>query len=198
MEKALTAVIAALLVLIMLGLGAWLGYLVGAKNAPVPEDTVPAAQQTQDDGSVIAARLPDPAPSPPPHQLPSRAKEERRVSVTVRPTVQPNPVAAADGTLHCECPPLTVDLSLVQVDGGRRVIASSPDGQVVRALDIPIDPAPLPPPSRPWAAGLSYGAHTDTVGAWVERDVSRIRLGLDVQQREGGDMDVRVRAGWVF
>ncbi|TJZ60228.1 hypothetical protein, partial [Chitiniphilus eburneus] len=169
---------------VVLGLGAtlWLGYLLGHARAPVPENTAPAAQQPQDDGSVIAARLPDPAPSPPPHQLPKGAHEERRVSVTVRPTVQPTPVAAADGTLHCECPPVTVDLSLVQVDGGRRVIASSPDGQVIRALDVPIDPAPLPPPSRPWAAGLSYGANSGTVGAWVERDVSRIRLGLDVQQ----------------
>ncbi|GAA5785656.1 hypothetical protein [Chitiniphilus shinanonensis] len=185
---------------LVLGLAAalWLGYLLGHHNAPVPEDTSPAAQQIQPDGSVIAARIPDPSPSPPPHQLPKGSKEERRVSVTVRPTSQPTPVMGADGTLHCECPPATVDLSLVQVAGGRRVIASSPDGQVIRALDVLIDPAPLPPPSRPWAAGISYGANSGTVGAWVERDLSRIRLGLDLQQREGGDLDLRLRAGWVF
>ncbi|WP_375591613.1 hypothetical protein [Chitiniphilus eburneus] len=190
----LLAVLSALL----LGLVAWLGYLLGHARAPVPEDTTPAAQQVQGDGSVIAARQPDPAPSPPPHQLPKGAHEERRMSVTVRPTSQPAPVQAADGTLHCDCPPLTVDLSQVQVDGGRRVVASSPDGQVVRALDIPIDPAPMPPPERPWAIGVSYGANTGTLGAWIERDLSRVRLGLEAQQDDDGRVDLRLRAGWVF
>ncbi|HSC81177.1 MAG TPA: hypothetical protein VLC08_12540 [Chitinolyticbacter sp.] len=182
---------------VLLAAALWLGIQIGAGRAPVDEITAPAAAVIQHDGSVLAKRVPNPEPSPPPHQLPRGSKEERRVSVTVKPTRQPAPIVEPDGTVHCECPPITVDLSLVQVDGGRRVVASSPDGQVINALDVPIDPAPLPPPERPWAAGVSYSTD-QRWGVWAERDLSRVRLGLDLEQGEAGGVAARARLGWKF
>jgi len=97
------------------------------------------------------------------------------------------------------CPVCRVDLSLVRDDeGGQRVIASSPDGTVTRALDVPIYPALLPPPVRPWAAGLSYDPFGSRGGVWIERDVSRIRIGADLQQSDDGDIRGLVRVGWRF
>ncbi|XZG71741.1 hypothetical protein ACTSKR_07760 [Chitinibacteraceae bacterium HSL-7] len=174
---------------VLLCLAAWLGYVNGSARAPVAEVTAPAPAVVQPDGSVVAQRVPDLAPSPPPHALPRGAKEERRMRVTVQPTATPPPGQ----------PPLpvSVDLSLVRDGGGRRVVASSPDGRVIDALDVPIDPAPMPPPERPWAVGLSYSTDK-SAGVWVERDFARIRAGLDLQRREDGNVVATARLGFVF
>jgi hypothetical protein len=48
-----------------------------------------------------------------------------------------------------------VDTELVRVGNQRRLIVSSPDGAIDTAVDIPIEPALIPPPPKPWAAGLA-------------------------------------------
>jgi hypothetical protein len=93
---------------------------------------------------------------------------------------------------------VTVDLSLVrESDGGARVLASSPDGVVVGGLDVPVEPIILPEPEKRWGAGLSYSPVDRTSGVWIERDVWRVRVGLDVNQAANG-IDARVRMGVVF
>ena len=142
---------------------------------PVHEDVAPAPQVVQADQSVIAQRAPDAHPPPPRHIIPKGYVEQRRDEVTVAPS----PAAAASG-----CPPVRVDLSQVRSGNQVRVVASSPDGQVVSAIDIPIEPSLLPPAPKPWAAGLAYG--TDhAVGVWLERDVGRLRLGAEVAKGAG-------------
>lgn len=155
---------------------------------PVHEDVTPAPQVVQADHSVIAERTPDVHPSAPPHIIPKGFHEERRDSVTVAPSA----AAAASG-----CPPVTVDLSMVRNGTERRVIASSPDGQVVSAIDIPIEPALIPPAPKPWAAGLAYG--TDhAVGAWVERRIGeRGILGIEVA-KGAGKPRAEIRVGVAF
>ncbi|WP_136773239.1 hypothetical protein [Chitiniphilus eburneus] len=181
--------------LALLAIAAWAGYCWRGERASMAEDVRPAAQERQADGSVVATRVPTARPDPPPHLLPRGAQEERRVAVWVQvPPV--TPVVDAMGVVHCDCPPVTVDLSLVRLDGGRRVIASSPNGVVLDALDVPIDPAPLPPAPRPWAVGMSYGVRGE-LGAWLERDVGRVRLGADIQQ-ERDEWNARLRVGWLF
>ena len=153
---------------------------------PRVEVTTPAPQVRQADGSVLAERAPPAAGQalpPAPHILPRGAREERRERVIVAPT----PAAST----------VEVDLSLVRQGAERRVVASSPDGQVLQAIDIPIDPAPLPPAPRPWAAGLAY--RTDhAVGLWVERDVGRLRLGAEVVRRQFGRPEAELRLGVRF
>ena len=171
--------------LILAGCVGVFGYRLGVGDAPVIERVEYRPAVVQADGSVIAERDPTPPAEPAPHRIPRGNVEVRRVEIEVQPD--------APG-----CPVCRVDLSLVRdTDGGQRVIASSPTGTVLRALDVPIVPALLPPPVRPWAAGVSYG-RGDALGVWIERDVSRFRLGADVQQDDRGALRALVRVGWRF
>lgn len=183
-EKVLAATAGVALLACAISLAAW-----ALRAKPVPEVVQPRAEVHQADGSDVAATAPPDSPEaralPPPRaQLPRGAKVERRDRI----------VAQAVATAASSCPPVTVDLQQIRTtDGGRRVIASSPDGSVLSAVDVPVDPAPLPPPDRPWAAGLSYGTDR-AVGVWVERDLGRLRAGLEVE-RSAAATTARVRVG---
>lgn len=150
---------------------------------PVPELDTPMPQVRQADGSVQAQRAPDAHPAPPPHLIPKGFHEERREAVVVAP-------AAAASSVE-------VDLSLVTDGTERRVIASSPDGEVIKAIDIPIAPALLPPPPKPWAAGLSYDTR-HAVGVWLERDVGRLVVGGALSRLPDGRAEAQVRVGVRF
>lgn len=159
---------------------------------------IPAPEVKQDDGSVIVERAPD-AKAKPKHKIPKGAKVERAASMTV----QGDGLKMPDGEVK-PCPQVTVDLSLVrEQDGGKRVIASSPDGQIVRAIDIPVETAAPPEELKKWAAGLSWSPAHQTAGVWIERDVMRFRVGVEVnqtrrQEHELTGSEARVRVGWVF
>jgi len=195
MRKSLAWVLVAVLMLGLVGVGVWIGHVI---SRPDLEAVVPAAAQSQPDGSVIAGRAPVAHPPAAPHAIPRGAVEERRVSVTVKPRLK-LPASPAPGAVVVSPDPVRVDLSLVRMEGGRRVIASSPDGDVVGALDVPIEAAALPT-SRPWAAGLSCDPARcqQTPGAWIDRDMGRVRLGAEVARRPAGDLELRARLGWTW
>ena len=171
-------------------LGWWLG-----QPAPIVE--APAAEQRQADGSIVLERRPD-AKARPKHLIPPKAKLERVAQVTVQPAAVP-----VSGE---PCPPVSLDLSLVREDdGGRRLLASSPDGTIVGGVDVPVETAAPPPKPLRWAAGLSWSPVDDTYGVWAERDVSLFaaaaRVGVDINQtRTGPDtgIEARVRVGFAF
>lgn len=168
---------------------------------PVPVAETPAPEQRQADGSLILERQPDPTAQPK-QPIPRRAKVERVASVTIQPDTAP-PEAGQP------CPPVTVDLSLIrEPDGGRRILASSPDGRVVGGLDVPVEPIILPASAKRWGAGLSWSPN-QTYGVWVERDVEiplvnlAARIGLDlnqtrVQTSAKTDVEARLRVGIAF
>ncbi len=170
--------------------GAWLAWWTIKTYGPQPEVVTPEPQILQPDGSVVLERAPDPKPPKAPHRIPKKTTEERRVSVTVQPD---NPA----------CPPVTTNLSIVRDATGRRVVASSPDGKILKALDIPIEAALMPAKPKIWAAGLSYGLADQTPGLWVERDIGKRVVigadlyGIDSSAREGG-LELRVRLGVRF
>ena len=181
-------------------LGWWLGQPERVVETPVPE-------QRQADGSLVLERRPD-AKAKPAHQVPAGAKVDRVGQMTVKPksgTRAPNQgnSAAAD-----PCPPVTVDWSLVrEPDGGRRMLASSPDGTIIGGVDVPIETAAPPPKPRRWAAGLSWSPTSETGGMWLERDVPLFsvaaRVGLDLNQEpatpsSATDTNVRLRVGIAF
>lgn len=173
--------LALLAVMLIAAGGAWLGYKLTPHS--VPEVVTAAPAQTQVDGSQVVQRAPDAHPRPPPHVLPKGAVEERRDTFVAAP-------AAGASSVQ-------IDLSLVRMpDNGRRVVASSPDGTIVSALDVPIEPGLVPPTPRPWAAGLSYGTDR-AVGIWLERDVGRLRLGVEVAKGAGAPR-AEVRVGVSF
>lgn len=173
------------LLLIGAVIGGAAGYLLGRGDAPQPESIAPAPVQLQLDGSLVLERRPDVAPAKPPHQIPRGAVEERRVAVTVQPERE-------------DCTPVQVDLSLIRDGDGRRVIASSPDGRVTSGMDIPIERGLMPPPARPWAAGVSWEPRQELGGIWLQRDVSRLVLGAAIAEEAGGGLRGEVRIGWRF
>ena len=177
-----------LVLALLLGLlsGVFVGWHLHPSPVPVAEDLRPAVARRQPDGSLIATRAAVPAPpSKPPHALPRGSREERRIAVTVQPRRE-------------DCPPVSLDLSLLQIDGGRRVLASSPDGEVIQALDLPLGAAFVNPPPRAWAAGASLDAGREQPGLWLERDLGRFRVGVDLVLDEGGALQGRARLGWTF
>lgn len=175
-----------LLTLILAGCVGVFGYRLGLGDAPVIERVEYRPAVIQDDGSVIAERVPDAKPSPAPHVIPRGHVEVRRVEVEVQPD--------APG-----CPICRVDLSLVRDDeGGQRVIASSPTGSILRALDVPILPGLLPPPVRPWAAGIWHDPINEGFGVWGERDISRIRVGASAGYDDVAGPRADLRVGWTF
>ncbi len=172
------------------GLGWWLGQ-------PDPVIEKPAAEQRQGDGSVVLERRPDPAAKPK-QQTPKKAKLERVAQVTVQPAAAP----AGE-----PCPPVSVDMSLVrEEDGGRRLLASSPDGTIIGGVDVPVDTAAPPPKTLRWAAGLSWAPSSETAGVWIERDVPLFkwaaRVGVDVNQTRLDTYETgaegRIRVGFAF
>jgi hypothetical protein len=203
----------AILILLVMALCWWLW----SPTPPVPEVFKP--QAVQRDGSVVLEKAPD-AEAKHAHAIPKGGKVERVVKVTVqpRPVVQPTepavptataPTASPEPTtgqtpqepeeahvIKCPDPePVTVELSLVKMpDQTRRVIASSPDGQVVGGVDIPVQDAEPPPAPKLWAAGLVMNPFRRTGGAFVDRDVGFLRLGVQLNQREEGDLP---NEGWV-
>lgn len=162
-------------------------------------------------GGLVIERAPQ---APVPTTVKQAAKEaggklERAVTITVQPKpIQTPPVAAVEPSSPvgpaapaaapgCSCEPVTVNLGLIRMpDRTRRVVATS-DGQILSALDIPVealDGSRL----RLWAAGVSYEPVRRDYGAWVERDLGPFRLGVDVQARHVGGLTAIVRVGIRF
>jgi hypothetical protein len=141
-------------------------------------------------------------------------KLERAVRVIVRPrsVPAPAPVASETATPHtpevavpvaaasapgCQCAPVTVELGLVRMpDRTRRVVATSPDGEILGGLDIPVDMPALARKPR-WAAGMTYEPRLREFGAFVDRDIGPLRLGVALQNRREGAAVV-LRAGIRF
>lgn len=175
--------------LIALALGVGAGWYF-TRPVPITETAKPA--ETQADGSVIIERTATQPKARPKQTVPKGATVERITAVTVQSTAKPVP--------DQPCPPVTVDMTLVrEPDGSKRVIASSPDGEVVAGLDIPVETLPVPE-AHPWAVGVSVDPVRQTGGVWVERDIGRVRLGVEVNQQRAGSLmpGVVLRAGWTF
>lgn len=132
---------------------------------------------------------------------------ERAVSVTVRPNPLPTPtvvgeVPAAPSekgaepaiAAACACEDVVIDLGLMRMDDGtRRVTARARGGVIVGGIDIPVDAVRMVRP-KPWAVGLTVSmdmSRRRALGAFVDRDLGPLRLGLEVSQRDGGTATLR-------
>jgi hypothetical protein len=200
------ASMSAVCVLAAAALGYYAGYMT-RDSMEVPEDVSPAPAERLPGGGLKLERVLQEAPEArelPAAPVPPGATVDRRVRIVAQPSVNRS-VESVDGTPRAgegvdDCPPVTVDLALIRDGEGRRVLAWSPDGRILGGLDVPIV-AGLVPASQPWAAGVSYDPFDGTPGAWVERDLGRIRIGVDVYQERNAlasGLAVRLRAGWRF
>lgn len=187
------------------GMGA--GWMLWNPEKVKVQKVEPAAPQVvQGDGSTILERQPNPNAKPAQH-LPRGAKLDRVVEVVIQPNqpiVEPLRPSDSDASIAVEparppCPPVRVDLSMVEMpDHSTRVIVSSPDGTVLRGMDIPVRAPPAPPKVLKWAAGAVYGSTAcgDTAkGAFIDRDFAFIRTGAEVTQNTYSNLN---RQGWEF
>lgn len=168
--------------------GGLLHWAASYYQRPVAENIAAAPAVKQADGSVVVRREPLPTGQAPklPHQIPSGYKPERQVSAKIQPR-QP------------DCPPVTVDMTIARDDeGGRRVIVSSPDGEVIDGLDITLESGLAMPERKKWAVGLAMNPVDKRMGVWAARDLGRLRLGADVRQSSHGGVEAWVSAGWTF
>lgn len=183
----MTRIEIALAALLPVALGV-LAWVLLDKPKDVVEDYKPPI--VQPDGSVVIERAPTAPKAKPKHKIPKGATVERETTVTV----QPREPLIGQG--------ITVDMTLVrEQDGGRRVIASSPDGEIVGGLDIPVETPAIDQP-RVWAAGLNLDPIHQTFGVWLDRDMSRLRVGVEanqIAQRGGGHGgEIRIKLGVTF
>jgi len=163
--------------------------------APVKPETY-APQARQQDGSLALERKPD-AQARPKHVIPKGATVERVVQVNIQPDT---PTTAKPDDSPVQCPPVTVDLSIVKMpDDTRRVIASSPNGEVVGGVDIPVvATAPVSAPPK-WAAGLSFNPATQTYGVFIDRDLGPFRAGLELNKlSNASEVEMRFKVGVRF
>lgn len=169
--------------------------LLWPRPQPVIETAKPAV--VQPDGSTIIERTDTQPNAKPVQQIPKGAKLERKMSVTVSPKIVMASGIRGNGTMEMSkemSPPVTVDLSFIrEKDNTRRVIASSPDGEIVGGLDIPVETLMYKP--RVWAAGISVDPVYQVGGVWVERDIGRIRVGAEVGANRYHDFETRLRVG---
>ena len=180
-----TKLVAALILGIIAGLTmAWILWI--PKTMKTPETPAPAIAQA--DGSRVIERT-APRPVKPPHMLPPGAVAEREIHVEVQPSrVEPTPIPGSSVTAlqpTLSSAPFKLDLTLVRMpDGTRRVVASSPNGEVTAAsLDIPAAPPPSEAKVLRWAAGGEFGCTSrggKSVGVFVDRDFAFVRTGVTV------------------
>lgn len=165
MKPNLRMILAAAVLIAAVAGGMALGWRM---NRPAPGKIDPPAPEIkQADGSLVLERKLDPQAQPK-QQLPSGARAERVVSVAVMPRTS--------GPAHVgkEAPrPVTVDLTLARLkDGTQRVIASSPDGEVVGGVDVPFSAPPVvkvPKWSASALAGFDLYKKRPVYGAMVSR-----------------------------
>lgn len=169
-----------LAVMVIAGGGA--GLAVWLTPKPIPEAIAPSPQVRHDDGSLTAAQAPAARPPTPRMVLPHGAVRERASTIVAH---------QAPGASSVE-----IDTEFVRIGNRRELHVSSPDGTIDTAVDIPIEPAMIPPPPRPWAAGLAYGTDR-AVGVWLERDIGRLRLGAEVA-KGAGKPRAEIRVGVTF
>jgi len=139
-------ILAGIALIVVVGGSMWTGWKM---NQPKTVMETPAPAQIMTDGGLMLERQPN-ATAQPKQAIPKGAKLERSVSVAVMPrTVGTSPEAKASRA------PVTVDLALVRMpDQTRRVIASSPDGEIVGGLDVPVEPATVQRVQKWSATGL--------------------------------------------
>lgn len=190
MYWATRAAAAAALLVVGVLLGRW---LFAVETVPVIEKPAPAIVQA--DGSQVLARAARDERAKPAQQLPKGATLERKVQVTAKPKAAP--LHTTDGKL--ESAPVTVDLSLVRMsDETRRVVASSPDGEIIGGLDIPVDIRTQPEPKK-WAAGLyANPVNPNERGIFIDRDIGRLRIGAELGQNARNELETRVKIGITF
>lgn len=163
----------------------YFGYSIYHKEpASIVQDIKPAPEKRQEDGSLVLKKTPQ-INVQPKHILPPSTKLKRAVSAVIQPN-------------NTDCPPINVDMSIVENSKGeQRAVISSPDGTVVSGSDTPVINLNLKAPKElKWAAGASYNSDRK-YGVWIDRDVGLFRIGAEIVKTNEDTLYI-VKAGIRF
>ena len=182
----------------LLGLGTgW--HLWVRRQAPVTPIIQPAIHQA--DGSVVLETKPTEHPKPA-QLVPTGAHVNQTIEATIHtsPVVVPlphlPPGVQLPAFITVPGKDVTVDLSIVTMPNGqRRAVVSSPDGTVLKGMDIQ-EIGPPAPKLLKSAAGLVFGttAWGDRAeGVFYDRDLAFARVGIEVTKNTYA---LANRVGW--
>ena len=145
---------------------------------------VSAPAQRQNDGSLILEKQPN-TEAKPAQQIPKGAIVERIVYVNAQPHAETITIPGSNVMVPSAQPlqnplhAMRLDMTLIRLpDGTRRMIASSPDADITGGMDIPVEDAQPLPKELKYSAGVVLGK--SSIGALITRDISFMRLGLEV------------------
>lgn len=152
--------------------GLTMGWRLWSPKPAAPKHEAAAPAIIQNDKSTVLARR---ATQPPTvsRVLPRGATAEREIHVEAIPDVQGLTTTS----------PFVLDLTLVKMpDETHRVIVSSPNGAITaQSFDVPTAYISTPDATR-YAVGAVYGRslHGKSVGAFIDRDIAWLRIGLEI------------------
>lgn len=153
-----------LLVVSVVAAAYWTHRLCEADH-PQPVMPRPLPEVRQADDSLIPAVVPDPNPPAPPHKLPPKAEEGRRIEARIQPD-------------DPKCKPLDLTVSLIDDGEAPRAVLSAEGGRVIGGADRQMAPFKQLR-IRSWAAGPGYDLLNDAILGRVDYDLHpRIRLSV--------------------
>lgn len=171
------------LLLIGCGMGLAFGHRIWAPGAAAPE---PAAVEERYSPRAVAAARDPAAPVQPAKRIPAGTRAVRVAQAVLLPD-------------DPRCRPVTVTATLAkEASGAQRVVFEADGATIQSAIDRPLQDALAVSAPRRWAAGATYEPVRQLYGAFLERDLWRVRVGVDAQQTRTGDADLRVRIGITF
>lgn len=158
----------------------------------------PAAEVRLKDGTTwgkrdASAPVTQPAPTLPKGSTRSRTAE---VVVRVKPKTTEQPGQACP---QVTCPDVALRLDTATAEDGSSRLAGliSEDGEIVSLNDHPVAPAVMSR-SLPWAAGATYTKELEAAGAFLERDVGRLRIGGSLAYGQEAKLVTEIRLGIRF
>lgn len=201
MNRTITEIISAF---IIFALGVTVGFYKGYKSYETRDMPINKPPVTQSDGSVIIQVKTDTIIKTV-NQIPKgyTLNGNGKIIIVDTFTTPPTIITVRDTFVICPpCPQCTteVNLTMVSKDGLRRIIASSPSGLVVSAIDVPIESEKVFK-EIPWAAGLRYNhgiLNTDQLfSIYIQRDLGPFRVGAEYGS-DGTTMNVGADIGIRF
>lgn len=197
-QKGLITVCSILIVGWVLGLGT--GWQLWQHPTPIVH-VVPKPQINNADGSVVLPVQPSQNMQPA-HPVPHGGHVETTASVTIQtnqPTASiPNSQSHADTPpMIVPCPPVTVDITIYrESDGTRRIEVSTPDGKIVKGMQIQNGVGPPSPRILKNSVGVVAGTAFDgqkSIGAYYDRDWKFIRWGGEITKNTYSSIQ---KQGW--
>lgn len=132
------------------------------------------------------------------------AMQELKLSDVPRAQTVTEPSATAVPACEITCTqykPVDLELSIVRLpDNSRRIIATAENGDILSAVDIPVEDAKPAPEPKKWSAGVVGNPFRHTLGVFVDRRYGWLTIGGEIMQRDSltfpAQINLRAGVNW--